>query len=245
MLEGFGQFASRLPGGIVLAVAFRPGDDPLVAGADRQFHAWSTIKVPVLVALLSVVHRQALMPEHHDLARRAITESDNAAILELFLLLEGLTGGSAQAAAVMERLFRLSGDHRTAVTLAPPPPGAVTPFGQTGWSAAGSARFFSALAAGRLLADPDTRYVLDLMERVAAEQRWGLGRLGRSVAFKGGWGPEPDGSCLVRQSGVLRRGRCAISLVAEPPPGEDSLNLGVRMISEAAGWLAGRLDHVS
>ncbi|HWD85290.1 MAG TPA: hypothetical protein VG321_06040 [Solirubrobacteraceae bacterium] len=238
--EAFARLASGLPGELVVAVAPWPDRGALVLGEDRPFHAWSTIKVPILVALLTLVHREALTPEHRELARLAITESDNSAILELFVLLEGLAGGSTGAAGVLERLFRLSNDDRTAVTLAPPPPGAITPFGQVGWRAADSVRFFAALAGGRLLSAADTRYVLDLMAQVIPEQRWGLGRLREPVAFKGGWGPEADGTCLVRQSGVVfRDGATAVSFVAVPPPGEESFDVGVGMVSQAAEWIAG------
>ncbi len=238
MPEAFACLASGLPGELVVAVAPRPGVEVLVLGEDRPFHAWSTIKVPVLAALLSVVHRDALLPEHRELARLAITESDNRAILELFVLLEQLAGGSPQAAAAIERLFRLAGDANTRVALAPPPPGAITPFGQTGWSAADSARFFAALAGGLLLSAADTRFVLDLMGRVIPEQRWGLGSLRRPAAFKGGWGPEPNGICLVRQDGVMLDSGTVIGLVAQPAAVEDSFAVGVQMLSHAAQWIA-------
>lgn len=239
------MFTADLPGRLVIAVSAGGGEDALVLGDDRPFHAWSTIKVPVVAALLSTVPGEVLTSRHHELAELAITESDNPAILELFGLLEERAGGTGQAAALIERLFRRGGDRQTTVALAPPPSGAITTFGQTGWSATNSARFFSALAAGRLLSPAGTAYVLDLMQRVIPEQRWGLGSLEvRSpVAFKAGWGPEPDGSCLVRQSGVVNGGDPrpeprAISLVAQPPPGEGSFDAGVRMITQAAGWIS-------
>jgi beta-lactamase class A len=244
--EAFAAFTGDLPDRLVIAVSPGEDEDPLVLGDDRPFHAWSTIKVPVVAAVLSAVPGEVLTSRHHELAERAITESDNPAILELFDLLAQRAGGTAQAAAAIERLFRLGGDDRTEIALAAPPPGAITPFGQTGWSAADSAGFFSALGRGRLLNPIDTEYVLGLMQRIIPEQRWGLGsaELGRPVAFKAGWGPEPDGSCLVRQSGVVL-GRdspaawAAISLVAEPPSGRNSFEVGVGMLTEAAGWIAG------
>lgn len=246
MRDAFGTFVSDLPGRLVIALVRGEGEEPLLLGDDHPFHAWSTIKVPVLAAVLAAADGEPLTAHHRDLAERAITESDNPAILELFEVLEERAGGAGPAAAGIERLFRLAGDDRTAVALAPPPPGAITPFGQTGWSAAHSAGFFWALAAGRLLDPADTEYVLDLMGRIVPEQRWGLGSasLGGSVAFKAGWGPEPDGTCLVRQSGAVlgdsRPGpKASISLVAVPPPGEDSFEVGVGMITAAAGWLAG------
>lgn len=246
MWEGFERLASGLPGEVVVAVTPWPEGDVLVFGDDRPFYAWSTIKVPVLAALLTLVQREALTRAHHELGRRAVTESDNPAILELFVLLESLAGGSPEAAGAIERLFRLSEDERTTVALALPPPGAITPFGQTGWSAADSARFFAALAGERLLNAPDTRYVLELMERIIPEQRWGLGGVGLPVAFKGGWGPEADGTCLVRQSGVLlggATGGTAVSIVATPPPGDDSFETGVRVIGQVAAWIAGLIER--
>lgn len=247
--ESFAAFVSELPGRLVIAVVLGEGKEPLVLGADRAFHAWSTIKVPVVAAVLAAGHSRGLTRRQERLAERAITESDNAAILELFDLLSRRAGGTAQAAAAIERLFRLAGDERTGVALAAPPPGAVTSFGQTGWSAADSAGFFWALAMDRLLNPTDTGYLLGLMERIVPEQRWGLGsaELGRPVAFKAGWGPEADGSCLVRQSGVVlggesSRASAALSLVAEPPPGEDSFEVGVGMLTEAAGWTAERIS---
>lgn len=244
-LDAFERFTAGLGGELVIAVLPPSEADPFVLGEDRAFHAWSTIKVPVLVAVLTVLGGRGLTPQVHDLAQRAIIESDNPAILELWELLCGLAGGVGEAAAVVEGLFRRSGDQRSTVALATPPPGAVTPFGQTGWNAADSSRFLSALAAGSLLGPGDTRYVLGLMEGIISEQRWGLGSvdLAGPTAFKGGWGPEPDGACLVRQGGIVLgppggRGATAISLVAVPPPGEESFEVGVRMIDAAAAWVA-------
>jgi hypothetical protein len=216
--EQFARLCSDLPGQLVIAVIRGVAMQPLVLGEDGPFHAWSTIKVPVAAALLNAVHRDRLAPKHHDLIRLAITESDNPAIVEPFALLEGLSGGPYEAAAGIERLFRLSGDLRSIVALDPPPPGAITPFGQTEWATADAASFFSALATGRLLSVADMRHLLDLMEGVVAEQRWGLGGLGPGIAFKGGWGPEADGSCLVRQTGVLVASGVASSLTANLRP---------------------------
>jgi hypothetical protein len=210
----------------------------VVLGDDGPFHAWSTIKVPVVAALLSVVHLDALTSGHRELIRLAITESDNAAILELFVLLERLAGSSPEAAGTIERLFRLAGDPSTIVARDPPPPGAITSFGQTGWSAGDSARFFSSLAAGRLLNAAASGYLLELMQGVVDGQCWGLAVLDEPTAFKGGWGPEADGTCLVRQSGLLLASGVAVSLIAQPPPGPESFEQGVMMLGRAAVWCA-------
>ena len=89
-------------------------------------------------------------------------------------------------------------------------------------------KFFRALALRRLLPAAQTSYVLHLMEHIVPSESWGLGPGGFtvSVAFKGGWGPEPSGSYLVRQSGIIDPGSSrglAVSVVAYPPVGADSL----------------------
>ncbi len=65
-----------------------------------------------------------------------------------------------------------------------------------------------------------------------------------SVAFKGGWGPEPSGSYLVRQSGIIDPGSSrglAVSVVAYPPVGADSFATGTEMLTRTAQWLHAEL----
>lgn len=227
-----------------IAVAPLHQDRVVVLGDDAAAHGWSTTKVPVLAALLKARGMHGLTEAERGQATLAITESDNQSIVDLFDGLESLKGGLVSASRYIDLLFRHAGDNRTVVATSPPPPGAVTTFGQTLWSPSESVKFFQALGAGCLLSAAQTKFVLGLMERVIPSESWGLGDAGfeHHAAFKGGWGPEygDGGAYLVRQSGIVdpdsQRG-LAVSIVAHPPGGPSSFELGVQMVSSAARWL--------
>jgi hypothetical protein len=243
--DSFTRLASSLPGQIQLAVAPLAGGSDTTLGGDEAAHGWSTTKIPVLAALLKARGTGGLTPSETTLARSAITESSNESILALFADLERLKGGLAGASSYVQRLFRVSGDQETVVATAPPPPGAATTFGQTEWKPSEAARFFRALALGCLLPPRATGYVLGLMQEIVPGESWGLGSAGfRSVAFKGGWGPERSGGYLVRQSGVIdpeSSAAVAVAIVARPSSG--SFAVGTQMLTRAAVWLRHELAH--
>jgi hypothetical protein len=243
----FERLAAGLPGRIELTVASLGAGTPATLGGDVAAHGWSTTKVAVLAALLRA-SGEDLSTEEQSLAQSAITESNNESVLALFHDLEQLEGGLTGASAYMQELFRRSGDEETVVATAAPPPGAVTTFGQTEWKPSNAVKFFRALALGCLLPAEATSYVLNLMRHIEPSESWGLGSAGfRTVAFKGGWGPEPDGAYLVRQSGIVDVGSSravAVALVAFPPPGGGSFEVGTAMLSETAEWLREHLELV-
>jgi len=238
----FARLSGSLPGRVELAVV-PLGSGPIeVLGGDERAHGWSTTKVPVLVALIRAreqIGRAGLSSQQRLLARAAITESSNEAILSLFGALEEIEGGLEAASLTVQHVLHLSGDDETVVTTAPPPVGAVTTFGQTGWSPRASAMFFRAFADGCLLPAADTSYLLGLMQEIVPSESWGLGSAGfPSVAFKGGWGPDPSGDYLVRQSGIVDPGSSAgvaVSIVAFPASG--AFSAGTALVSEVADWL--------
>jgi hypothetical protein len=132
------------------------------------------------------------------------------------------------------------GDTETVVATAPPPPGAVTTFGQTRWAPQQAVKFFRALALGCLLPAAQTAYTLELMQRIVRSESWGLGTGFHSVAFKGGWGPEPGGY-LVRLSGIINPGSAsatAVAIVASAP----SFSAGTEMLNRTATWLAQNIE---
>jgi hypothetical protein len=235
----FKQLSATLPGDIELAVAPLGEGSTKVLGADVPAHGWSTTKVPVLVALLKARGARGLTAQENLLAHSAITESNNESILALFADLEQIEGGLDGASAYIQQLFRQSGDDETVVTTASPPPGAVTTFGQTEWRPSEAVKFFRALGNGCLLPADQSGYVLNLMENIEPSESWGLGSAGfGSVAFKGGWGPEPSGAYLVRQSGIIDVGSSrgvAVSIVAFPSSG--SFSTGTQMLTDTAMWL--------
>jgi hypothetical protein len=236
----FERFAASLPGPVELTVAPLGVGAPVSLGGDRAAHGWSTTKVAVLAALLQA-RQEDLTPEERSWAQSAITESNNESVLDLFRDLEQIERGLVPASEYVQRLFRRSGDEETVVATAPPPPGAVTTFGQTEWRPGNAVKFFSALARGCLLQPAGTSYVLTLMRHIEPSESWGLGSVGfGSIAFKGGWGPEPSGAYLVRQSGIIDVGTSravAVAIVAFPPPGGTSFETGTTMLTQTATWL--------
>jgi hypothetical protein len=246
--SSFAALQDRLPGPVGIAIAPLEQHRVTVLGDDAPAHGWSTTKVPVLVALIMARGAAGLTSADQAWAQLAITESDNQSILDLFADLESVEGGLDGASGYVQDLLRESGDGRTIVATEPPPPGAVTTFGQTEWAPGEAVKFFQMLGSGCLLAPGPTHYVLNLMEHIVPSESWGLGSasFAAPVAFKGGWGPEDQdrGAYLVRQSGIIDPGSArgfAVSIVAHPPAGADSFGVGTEMVTEAAQWLAREL----
>jgi hypothetical protein len=170
-------------------------------GERRTARAWSTMKVPVIVA--SITSGRADWPA----IEAAITRSDNDAAL-------GLWNGLDDAPAQVESVLRQAGDPETVLEREPDPRG-WSPFGRTVWTLEAGATFYRALARRELLDTADTERILDAMARVVPEQCWGLGRL-PGVRFKGGWGPaeEPGGGYEVIQFGIAGGAVIALAAVA-------------------------------
>lgn len=236
----FLNLVARLGGDAHISLAIQPlGRGPMqVLGGDPVMRAMSTSKILILSALLrdkgGVSH---LTTEQMSLARAAVTQSDNDAILELFSSLEADHGGLLGATAYATSLLREVGDRQTQVTTAAPPAGYATTFGQTPWTPTAEVRFFRALALGCILPEPDTDYELGLMRDIEPSESFGLGSAGfRQVAFKGGWGPEPGGEYGVRQTGVIGGGDSGVvvSLVADPV---STFEVGQSVLDEVARWL--------
>lgn len=201
--QGLDSAVAMISGTVGVAIAPVGGRvDPVSAGTWRSGAAWSTIKVPLAIA----VERSgngAL-----DGASSAITSSDNDAAQRLW---DSLGGGISSSSAIQAELVA-AGDVTTRVpsTVTRPP---YSIFGQTQWSLADQARFGSTLpclgAAGR---------VVDLMGQISPDQAWGLGRI-PGAKFKGGWGPGESGGYVVRQFGILpgAGGDVAVAIAVESP----------------------------
>jgi hypothetical protein len=194
--------------------------------------AWSTIKVPIAVAVEArsgghpTASTQALLI-------RAITASDNAAAEELWSSL-----GPPDAAGVAAQNVLAAGGDATTRVETRVLRAEFTSFGQTEWSLAAQERFVAGLPCL-----PNSAPVLSLMNQVEADQRWGLGSLGAETEFKGGWGPDPRGRYLVRQMGIVRlpNGRpLAVSIATMPADG--SFASGTANLGEIARWLMAHVD---
>ncbi|HYU60656.1 MAG TPA: serine hydrolase [Solirubrobacterales bacterium] len=239
------RIAGSAGGRLGIAVAPLGGGPIESVGELRTGRAWSTMKVPLLVALVERLGGwEKLSPQEQSRAELAITRSDNAAALALFDRLQELEGGLAPASDAIEAVLRDSGDPDTEVNTEPNDQGFTT-FGQTIWSAEASAGFMGALAAGCLLGSADSREVTSLMGDVVGEQRWGLGDAGYPagvglLAFKGGWGPEPGSGYLVRQIGAVGSvddGLVVSIIAAAPGAGAAGFAAGRELVTEAARWV--------
>jgi hypothetical protein len=237
------QLSESIPAQIGLSVAsLGSPSTPQTLGPLQSGHAWSNIKVPILVTLMRE-QGEELDSEEEGLASAALTASDNEAAASLFQRLEGLDGGLEGASLAVGEVLNGSAGEATVVNTAPPPPGAVSTYGQTEWSLPAAAEFFAALGGGCLLGAEGTEEVLGLMEEVIPEQSWGLGEArfpaGWQVGFKAGWGPEgsASGPYLVRQSGVVRDGGAGVSVAMIALDESGSFEAGAADLTRIATWL--------
>lgn len=213
-----------MPAGI--AVTAVGGRSPVHSAGDWQSGvAWSTIKVPLAVA----VARTA--PGALESAASAITASDNQAAESLWYAL----GGGDAAASAVGAVLAEGGDTVSRVPSVHTRAG-YSIFGQTQWSLTDQATFAGALpcllSAGR---------VVDLMGQITPDQRWGLGRI-PGARFKGGWGPGESGGYLVRQFGIVPGvgGDVAVAIAVAAP----SFEAGTAALSTMASMLAPQLATI-
>jgi hypothetical protein len=191
--------------------------------------AWSTIKVPLVIAAM----RQHNTEQPTAPMVAAITESDNAAAESIWA---GL-GDPATAATDVGKVLRDVGDPTIVESRKLRPE--FTAFGQTDWSLTNQALFLSAAAC-----DPRNQPVLRLMGQVTGNQRWGVGSL-PGTKLKGGWGPSPSGRYLVRQISVVpagQKGLAVVAMAAEPDSG--SFADGTRVLTQIGDWLQAHLDAI-
>jgi hypothetical protein len=223
----FAQLEANLhitAGVAVSAVGTEQG--PMTLGEWQSGPAWSTIKVPLVIAAL----REEKPPRVTDAMVAAITESNNAAAESIWASL----GDPVTAAHKVDEVLRRTGDP-TAVQSQKVRP-EFSAFGQTDWPLTEQVRFTSVAVCENANAP-----IFALMGDVQADQRWGLGTVPGSQ-FKGGWGPSPTGSYLVRQMGVLTtpNGMIAVALAAQPASGK--FDDGTAALTEIAAWLTTHLS---
>ncbi len=177
------KFVSGRAGRVgVMARDLRTG---ATVGYRQDVHEWITAsgaKVDILVTLLRQArasHRR-LSAWERDTAVDMITHSDNRAADALYSRIGG--------ASALEATY---GKLRMRDTT----PGPGMYWGGTTTSPADRVRLMTALVQGAAgLHEDDRRYVLQLMENVEREQRWGISaaaRPGDHVALKNGWTPRP------------------------------------------------------
>lgn len=177
----------------------------IAAGRTAPETAWSTSKVPVLIA----AHRAGLIGP--DVVTSAITYSNNEAAQSAWDAL----GGGAQAAQAAQQVLAEAGDTTTQVQSQVTRP-EFSAFGQTQWSVGDQAAFMAKLRCVNG-AEP----ILTAMSTPDPAQSYGLRNL-EGAALKGGWGPDIAGGYDVRQMGLATIGgrEVAVALIASAPDGQ-------------------------
>ncbi len=227
LVADFARLETQLHAVVGIAVsAVGDGQAPMILGKWQSGPAWSTIKVPLIIA----AHREEQPPKVTDAMTAAITESDTAAAESIWASL----GDPVTAAHKVDAVLRETGDPTTVQSERVRPE--FSAFGQTEWPLTGQVRFISVA-----VCDKANAPVFALMGEVQSDQRWGIGTLPGS-RFKGGWGPSLSGSYLVRQVGVLAgpTGMIAVAMAAQPASGK--FDDGVAALTEMATWLTAHLS---
>jgi hypothetical protein len=223
----FNELRTTISADVGLSVAPIGGGDQMQSFGDwTTGPAWSTIKIPLSLALL----RADATGEVPGSVRAAITQSDNAAAQSIWEQL----GDSEVAAGKVESVLLQAGDPTQVQSLVTRP--GFSAFGQTDWSLVNQVRFLAAVSC-----DDRNQPVFDLMADIVSGQRWGLGSLD-GARFKGGWGPGTGGGYLVRQFGVITipGGELAVAMAATPASG--SFSDGTADLGTIASWVA---EHVA
>lgn len=174
--------------GVTVALAWlEPGDGVQSVGTADAAPAWSTIKVPLSVAVIQSGQGEQMSSK----ISSALRMSDNQAAADLW----GSIGqDDAARAEAVTAVLRAAGDETTTVPstrLYPP----YSIFGQTAWTPANQVSFLL-----QLPCTAGAEQVLTDMASVTPSQAWGLGQVPGSV-YKGGWGPDQPGGYTVRQFG--------------------------------------------
>ena len=188
-----------------VGIAVSDGTTTIEAGRTAPEAAWSTSKVPVLIA----AHRMGAADSQ--LVSSAITYSDNEAAKAAWAGLEEGTAGAQAAQSVIAE----AGDTATQVQSQVTRPD-FTAFGQTMWSVGNQAKFMAGVRCVE-----GAQPIIDAMGVADPAQAYGLRTLPGAL-MKGGWGPSPAGAYDVRQMGIVQLGGhdVAVALIASSPDGQ-------------------------
>lgn len=234
LAQSFTELSNSLQAVVGLAAVPVGGGTPIYLGNWKSGPAWSTSKLPLVLAAL------AQDPEHKVTAsmKLTITNSDNSAADEVWQSL----GTPQEAASKMDQVLREAGDPTNVEYRKLRGPD-YSAFGQTVWSLTDQATFMSHMACDQRAAP-----LLELMGQISEEHKWGIGQI-QGSRFKGGWGPSPTDHYLVRQVGLLPTsgGTVAIAVAAEPTTDRiksDSMDDGIRDLDVLANWISAHLDQL-
>ena len=201
--------------------------------ASRAFVTASSIKVPIMLALLGQLEAQNRLPTSRErsLLTTMIQDSDNVAATTLYAEI----GGQGGIAAFM-RQVGVSG-------LSP-----ASPTRGWGWSTItprAMAALLERLHAGTILTAENRALALGLMENVQASQQWGVGDTrptGSTVAMKEGYATGPDGVWVANSSGIVTAGD-EVYVIAVFTTGNRTVAEGKGIVNHVSGVIGKRLVH--
>ncbi|MEY8019093.1 hypothetical protein [Mycobacterium servetii] len=221
--QSFEAVSTAIAGEVGVAIA--SGNGVRSFGSWTTGPAWSTIKVPLAIAALRHSNKAAA-----PLVVPAIRDSDNAAAEALW----GQLGQPSQAAQSVGAVLAEAGDTATVVQ-SEKTRSEFTAFGQTNWSLANQAKFMSKLPC---LNQSDA--VVNDMRSIGGNQQWGLAG-SANAAVKGGWGPSPEGSYLVRQIALVKTDSGAVGIAIAALPSDGGFQTGTAQLDALSKWVVDRL----
>lgn len=188
-----------------VGIAVSDGTTAVEAGRTAPEAAWSTSKVPVLIA----ANRTGAADSQ--LVSSAITYSDNEAAKAAWAAL----GEGTAAAQATQSVIAEAGDTATQVQSQVTRP-EFTAFGQTMWGVGNQAKFMAGVRCVE-----GAQPIVDAMGVADPAQAYGLRTLPGAL-MKGGWGPSLAGAYDVRQMGIVQLGGhdVAVALIASSPDGQ-------------------------
>ena len=215
----FTTLSEQIPGQV--GVAIFDGHYTLSFGTWNTGPAWSTIKVPLAIAVAR--HDPTTNAQ---LIEQAITASDNDAADQLWASL----GEPAAAAAAVAQVLAdgANPDIQVQAEQIRPP---YSPYGQTIWPQADAARF-----AWALTCIPDAEPVLTHMSNLISGQQWGLAATDNTPA-KGGWGPDPNGNYLARQIGLIHTETGTLGVAIATTPDDGIFTTATALLNNLANWV--------
>lgn len=216
------------------AIAATTGAPISVGGTWREDAAWSTIKVPLLLAYINATG--PLGGDDRELAHKLIVDSDNNASNTLFLRL----GDHGTARERVSAILRRAQDTTTTVN-AQRPDGrrTFTWLGQTNWRLEDGVRVYRALLQGKLAGQAGTNDVLSLLHDAAASALpWGLRAVIPAdvpLAEKVGVGTNIDGTVTVEQYAIVGSGAnaCVIGVLSRGPSEEQAKSTATKVAQAA------------
>jgi beta-lactamase class A len=186
------DYLSRLGSAVGVTVYIPATDQYYLYNASQQFPMASSMKIPILLTMISQVEKQnrPLTESETQQLKAMIESSDNDAAESLYQEV-----GTASGVMNFLNSHGLSG-------IVPDP----NTWGTSTASSQAMVHLLSALSAGELLSATGTAYALSLMQNVTPDQRFGVGDTaprGSIVSMKNGW-LLLDQGWAVNSSGIVQ-----------------------------------------